>query len=160
MSSTSPTHAACPASSTPQVTSPSSQSQPTAPPSGPLTHTPHTHPVKQTHTQHALGSTGCELLGKLCWKCKRSRVCVCVCVVCCTPDGVPYTWWVGRANEKHLYWGGSGPGIQKCACGIERNCTSAKHHCNCDADQRQWWVTAFLIESCGKLIFIGIIGLF
>jgi len=55
-------------------------------------------------------------------------------------DGAPFTWWVGQANETHYYWGGSGPGIQKCACGIERNCTSAKHQCNCDADQRQWWV--------------------
>nr|XP_036855403.1 contactin-associated protein-like 2 [Manis javanica] len=55
-----------------------------------------------------------------------------------TPDGNPYTWWVGKANEKHYYWGGSGPGIQKCACGIERNCTDPKYYCNCDADYKQW----------------------
>ncbi|XP_028831829.1 contactin-associated protein-like 2b [Denticeps clupeoides] len=55
-----------------------------------------------------------------------------------TPEGSPYTWWVGRGNEKHFYWGGSGPGVQKCACGIERNCTDPKYFCNCDADQRQW----------------------
>ncbi|XP_033856004.3 contactin-associated protein-like 2 [Acipenser ruthenus] len=55
-----------------------------------------------------------------------------------TPDGTPYTWWVGKGNEKHFYWGGSGPGIQKCACGIERNCTDPKYYCNCDADQKQW----------------------
>uniref|UniRef100_A0AAY4AMQ7 Contactin associated protein like 2b n=1 Tax=Denticeps clupeoides TaxID=299321 RepID=A0AAY4AMQ7_9TELE len=54
-----------------------------------------------------------------------------------TPEGSPYTWWVGRGNEKHFYWGGSGPGVQKCACGIERNCTDPKYFCNCDADQRQ-----------------------
>ncbi|XP_026537710.1 contactin-associated protein-like 2 [Notechis scutatus] len=54
-----------------------------------------------------------------------------------TPDGNPYTWWVGRANEKQSYWGGSGPGIQKCACGIERNCTDSKYNCNCDADSKQ-----------------------
>lgn len=53
-------------------------------------------------------------------------------------DGSPYTWWVGKANEKHYYWGGSGPGIQKCACGIERNCTDPKYYCNCDADYKQW----------------------
>ncbi|XP_076018406.1 contactin-associated protein-like 2b [Genypterus blacodes] len=64
-----------------------------------------------------------------------------------TPDGVPYTWWVGRANEKHAYWGGSGPGIQKCACGIEHNCTDPKHYCNCDADQRQWR------EDAGLLVY-------
>ncbi|KAJ8336695.1 hypothetical protein SKAU_G00379150 [Synaphobranchus kaupii] len=55
-----------------------------------------------------------------------------------TADGTPYTWWVGRGNEKHFYWGGSGPGIQKCACGIERNCSDPKYYCNCDADQKQW----------------------
>ena len=53
-------------------------------------------------------------------------------------DGSPYTWWVGKANEKHYYWGGSGPGIQKCACGIERNCTDPKYYFNCDADYKQW----------------------
>ncbi|KAL6074747.1 hypothetical protein STEG23_019053, partial [Scotinomys teguina] len=52
-------------------------------------------------------------------------------------DGSPYTWWVGKANEKHYYWGGSEPGIQKCACGIERNCTDPKYYCNCDADYKQ-----------------------
>ncbi|XP_044275058.1 contactin-associated protein-like 2 [Varanus komodoensis] len=54
-----------------------------------------------------------------------------------TPGGNPYTWWIGRANEKHYYWGGSGPGIQKCACGIELNCTDSKYYCNCDADSKQ-----------------------
>ncbi|KTF93442.1 hypothetical protein cypCar_00013198 [Cyprinus carpio] len=53
-------------------------------------------------------------------------------------DGSPSTWWVGRGNEKHFYWGGSGPGVQKCACGIERNCTDPRYYCNCDADLRQW----------------------
>ncbi|XP_077480337.1 contactin-associated protein-like 2a isoform X1 [Stigmatopora argus] len=55
-----------------------------------------------------------------------------------TPDGTPYTWWVGQGSEKHFYWGGSGPGIQKCACGIDRNCTDPKYDCNCDADHSQW----------------------
>ncbi|XP_056155171.1 contactin-associated protein-like 2a, partial [Lampris incognitus] len=55
-----------------------------------------------------------------------------------TPEGTPYTWWVGRGNEKHFYWGGSGPGVQKCACGIDRNCTDPKYSCNCDADHKQW----------------------
>ncbi|KAG2458091.1 CNTP2 protein, partial [Polypterus senegalus] len=55
-----------------------------------------------------------------------------------TPDGTPYTWWVGKGNEKQYYWGGSAPGIQKCACGIERNCTDPRFSCNCDADNKQW----------------------
>ncbi|XP_068197780.1 contactin-associated protein-like 2b [Antennarius striatus] len=64
-----------------------------------------------------------------------------------SPDGAPLTWWVGRANEKHSYWGGSGPGIQKCACGIEHNCTDPKHDCNCDADLRSWR------EDAGLLVY-------
>uniref|UniRef100_A0A672KQF6 Contactin-associated protein-like 2 n=1 Tax=Sinocyclocheilus grahami TaxID=75366 RepID=A0A672KQF6_SINGR len=64
-----------------------------------------------------------------------------------SPDGSPSTWWVGRGNEKHFYWGGSGPGVQKCACGIERNCTDARYYCNCDADLRQWK------EDAGMLMY-------
>ncbi|XP_034038246.1 contactin-associated protein-like 2b [Thalassophryne amazonica] len=64
-----------------------------------------------------------------------------------TPDGVPFTWWVGRANERHSYWGGSGPGIQKCSCGIEHNCSDPKHYCNCDADLRHWK------EDAGLLVY-------
>ncbi|XP_047187916.1 contactin-associated protein-like 2b isoform X1 [Scophthalmus maximus] len=64
-----------------------------------------------------------------------------------SPDGVPFTWWVGRANERHSYWGGSGPGIQKCSCGIEHNCTDPKHYCNCDADLRSWK------EDSGLLVY-------
>uniref|UniRef100_A0A4W6C390 Contactin associated protein 2b n=1 Tax=Lates calcarifer TaxID=8187 RepID=A0A4W6C390_LATCA len=62
-------------------------------------------------------------------------------------NGVPFTWWVGRANERHSYWGGSGPGIQKCSCGIEHNCTDPKHYCNCDADLRTWK------EDAGLLVY-------
>uniref|UniRef100_A0A8C7L230 Contactin associated protein 2 n=1 Tax=Oncorhynchus kisutch TaxID=8019 RepID=A0A8C7L230_ONCKI len=64
-----------------------------------------------------------------------------------TPDGTPYTWWVGRSSEKHFYWGGSGPGIQKCSCGIDRNCTDPKYDCNCDADHKQWR------EDSGLLVY-------
>ncbi|XP_061652281.1 contactin-associated protein-like 2b isoform X2 [Phyllopteryx taeniolatus] len=64
-----------------------------------------------------------------------------------TPGSEPFTWWLGRANERHFYWGGSGPGIQKCACGIEHNCTNPKHYCNCDADQRSWR------EDAGLLVY-------
>ncbi|KAF5903550.1 contactin-associated protein-like 2, partial [Clarias magur] len=61
--------------------------------------------------------------------------------------GTPYTWWVGRGNEKHFYWGGSAPGVQKCSCGIEHNCIDPKHHCNCDADQKHWR------EDSGLLVY-------
>ncbi|KAM7378664.1 hypothetical protein PAMP_004273 [Pampus punctatissimus] len=62
-------------------------------------------------------------------------------------QGVPFSWWVGRGNERHSYWGGSGPGIQKCSCGIEHNCTDPKYYCNCDADQRTWR------EDAGLLVY-------
>ncbi|KAG8125220.1 hypothetical protein E2320_020831, partial [Naja naja] len=54
------------------------------------------------------------------------------------PDGIPFVWWVGRANEKHPYWGGSIPGIQQCACGLEESCVDLRYFCNCDADREEW----------------------
>ncbi|XP_052057008.1 contactin-associated protein like 5-3 isoform X3 [Apodemus sylvaticus] len=47
--------------------------------------------------------------------CKRSRLLN-------TPDEIPLTWWIGRSNEKHPYWGGSVPGVQQCGCGLEESC--------------------------------------
>uniref|UniRef100_A0A665WEL4 Contactin associated protein 2 n=1 Tax=Echeneis naucrates TaxID=173247 RepID=A0A665WEL4_ECHNA len=77
---------------------------------------------------------------QIAYSCQKSRLLN-------TPDGTPYTWWVGRGSEKHFYWGGSGPGIQKCACGIDRNCTDPKYDCNCDADLTQ------LREDSGLLVY-------
>ncbi|XP_040921380.1 contactin-associated protein-like 2a [Toxotes jaculatrix] len=77
---------------------------------------------------------------QIAYTCQRSRLLN-------TPDGTPYTWWVGRGSEKHFYWGGSGPGIQKCACGIDKNCTDPKYDCNCDADLSQ------VKEDSGLLIY-------
>ncbi|XP_047662705.1 contactin-associated protein-like 2b [Tachysurus fulvidraco] len=84
------------------------------------------------------------------YKCQKSRLLN-------SPDGPPYTWWVGRGNEKHFYWGGSGPGIQKCACGIERNCTDPNFYCNCDADQRHW---SFWLPLISPLIFLVLFFMF
>uniref|UniRef100_A0A3P8TPM4 Contactin associated protein 2 n=1 Tax=Amphiprion percula TaxID=161767 RepID=A0A3P8TPM4_AMPPE len=53
-----------------------------------------------------------------------------------------------QVHHRHFYWGGSGPGIQKCSCGIEHNCTDPKHYCNCDADLRTW-----LVEDAGLLVY-------
>ncbi|XP_029429832.1 contactin-associated protein 1 [Rhinatrema bivittatum] len=55
-----------------------------------------------------------------------------------TPSGLPFSFWMGRNNERHFYWGGSGPGMQRCACGLEKNCVDPQFFCNCDADQPQW----------------------
>ncbi|KAJ6665494.1 hypothetical protein lerEdw1_003335, partial [Lerista edwardsae] len=54
------------------------------------------------------------------------------------PDGMPFVWWIGRANERHPYWGGSPPGVQQCACGLEENCLDLRYFCNCDADREEW----------------------
>ncbi|KAL6035626.1 hypothetical protein STEG23_036462, partial [Scotinomys teguina] len=51
-----------------------------------------------------------------------------------TADGAPFTWWIGRSNERHPYWGGSIPGVQQCGCGLEESCLDIRHFCNCDAD--------------------------
>ncbi|MEJ1269970.1 contactin associated protein-like 5A [Cricetulus griseus] len=53
-------------------------------------------------------------------------------------DGAPFTWWIGRSNEKHPYWGGSVPGVQQCGCGLEESCLDIRHFCNCDADTEEW----------------------
>ncbi|XP_021092078.1 contactin-associated protein-like 5 isoform X3 [Heterocephalus glaber] len=65
------------------------------------------------------------------YHCKRSHLLN-------TPDGPPFTWWIGRSNEKHLYWGGSLPGVQQCACGLEESCLDIRYFCNCDADKDEW----------------------
>ena len=56
----------------------------------------------------------------------------------CLSDGTPVSWWVGRTNETHTYWGGSLPGAQKCACGLQGNCLDSQRHCNCDAARDEW----------------------
>eukprot|EP00062_Callorhinchus_milii_P011424 gi/632957583/ref/XP_007894557.1/ PREDICTED: contactin-associated protein-like 5 [Callorhinchus milii] len=63
--------------------------------------------------------------------CKKSRLFD-------TPGGTPFTWWIGRTNEKQTYWGGARPGVRQCACGLEGNCADAKHLCNCDAGGETW----------------------
>nr|XP_051703238.1 contactin-associated protein-like 4 isoform X2 [Oryctolagus cuniculus] len=52
--------------------------------------------------------------------------------------GVPLSWWVGRTNETHTYWGGSAPDVHKCTCGLEGACIDSQYHCNCDADRNEW----------------------
>ncbi|KAG9477540.1 hypothetical protein GDO78_002767, partial [Eleutherodactylus coqui] len=53
-----------------------------------------------------------------------------------SPNGAPFTWWIGRGNERHTYWGGSIPG--QCTCGLEESCVDVRHYCNCDADKSEW----------------------
>ncbi|XP_074834871.1 contactin-associated protein 1 [Carettochelys insculpta] len=55
-----------------------------------------------------------------------------------TPSGLPFSFWMGRHNQRHYYWGGSAPGVQRCACGLDKNCADPKYFCNCDADHAQW----------------------
>ncbi|XP_032652763.2 contactin-associated protein 1-like, partial [Chelonoidis abingdonii] len=55
-----------------------------------------------------------------------------------TPYGPPISFWMGRHDQRHYYWGGSPPGVQRCACGLDKNCVDSKYFCNCDADHAQW----------------------
>uniref|UniRef100_A0AAY5KQ95 Contactin associated protein 1 n=1 Tax=Esox lucius TaxID=8010 RepID=A0AAY5KQ95_ESOLU len=55
------------------------------------------------------------------------------------PNGRPYSFWIGRNNESHEYWGGAFRESGKCGCAINQTCTDARFHCNCDADYRQWY---------------------
>uniref|UniRef100_A0A8D1BLT8 Contactin-associated protein-like 3 n=1 Tax=Sus scrofa TaxID=9823 RepID=A0A8D1BLT8_PIG len=68
---------------------------------------------------------------QLTFHCKRSRPST-------SHDGTPVSWWVGRTNETHTYWGGSLPDAQKCTCGLEGNCIDSQYYCNCDADRNEW----------------------
>ncbi|XP_048147876.1 contactin-associated protein-like 4 isoform X2 [Corvus hawaiiensis] len=68
---------------------------------------------------------------ELAYYCKKSRLLD-------KSDGMPLSWWIGRTNETHTYWGGSLPAVQKCACGLEGNCIDSQHYCNCDADRDEW----------------------
>ncbi|XP_075465882.1 contactin-associated protein-like 5 isoform X2 [Ascaphus truei] len=65
------------------------------------------------------------------YHCKHSRLLN-------SPNGAPFAWWVGRGSERHTYWGGSLPGVQQCACGLEESCIDVRHFCNCDADKYEW----------------------
>lgn len=53
-------------------------------------------------------------------------------------DGRPFSYWIGRNNESHYYWGGTFREVQKCGCAINQTCVDPKFQCNCDADYRQW----------------------
>ncbi|XP_075386221.1 contactin-associated protein-like 4 [Tenrec ecaudatus] len=68
---------------------------------------------------------------ELAYHCRRSRLWD-------GPGGAPLSWWVGRTNETHTYWGGSRPDVQTCACGQAGNCLDPRHLCNCNADQDEW----------------------
>ncbi|XP_078259443.1 contactin-associated protein-like 5 [Rhinoraja longicauda] len=68
---------------------------------------------------------------QMAYHCKKSRLLN-------TPDGIPFTWWNGRTNEKQVYWGGSSIGVQRCTCGLDGNCLDTSYYCNCDADSDKW----------------------
>ncbi|PAA60041.1 hypothetical protein BOX15_Mlig001539g1 [Macrostomum lignano] len=43
-----------------------------------------------------------------------------------------WSWWVSRRGQPRYYWGGSAPGIQRCACGVTGTCQRGAE-CNCDS---------------------------
>uniref|UniRef100_A0A8C9SE52 Contactin associated protein 1 n=1 Tax=Scleropages formosus TaxID=113540 RepID=A0A8C9SE52_SCLFO len=55
-----------------------------------------------------------------------------------SPSGRPYSYWIGRHGESQVYWGGSFPGVQRCACAINSTCVDPRFFCNCDADYRRY----------------------
>uniref|UniRef100_H2P977 Contactin associated protein family member 4 n=1 Tax=Pongo abelii TaxID=9601 RepID=H2P977_PONAB len=61
-------------------------------------------------------------------------------------DGTVLSWWAGRANETHTYWGGSVPGAHQCACGLARDCLDPQYGCNCDADRDEWTSDAGMLS--------------
>ncbi|XP_069490520.1 contactin-associated protein 1 [Ambystoma mexicanum] len=77
----------------------------------------------------ANGSEYCEQ--RIEFSCYRSRLLN-------TPSGLPFSFWMGRRNERHFYWGGASPGVQRCACGMEKNCADPQLFCNCDTEHLLW----------------------
>uniref|UniRef100_A0ABK0LNU2 Contactin associated protein family member 5B like 1 n=1 Tax=Rattus norvegicus TaxID=10116 RepID=A0ABK0LNU2_RAT len=71
------------------------------------------------------GSEHCEQ--EVTYYCRRSHLLK-------TPDGAPFTWWIGRSNKRHNYWEGSVPRVQQCRCVHKENCLDIRSFCNCDAD--------------------------
>ncbi|KAB0368736.1 hypothetical protein FD755_019770, partial [Muntiacus reevesi] len=81
---------------------------------------------------------------ELTFHCKKSRL--------STPqDGTPVSWWVGRTNETHTYWGGSQPDAHKCTCGLEGNCIDSQYYCNCDADRDEWTSSTVVLSHKERL---------
>uniref|UniRef100_A0A4W4FMW8 Contactin associated protein like 3 n=1 Tax=Electrophorus electricus TaxID=8005 RepID=A0A4W4FMW8_ELEEL len=105
----------------------------------------HSMNLKFSNTQHLAHfnySADTEQLGalitqaeyceqELSYHCKKSRLLN-------TPDGAPFTWWVGRLGEAHTYWGGALPSSQQCACGLQDDCAEPARFCNCDSDLDAW----------------------
>ncbi|KAE8290556.1 Contactin-associated protein-like 4 Cell recognition molecule Caspr4 Precursor [Larimichthys crocea] len=70
---------------------------------------------------------------ELSYHCRKSRLLN-------TPEGSPFSWWLGGPGPGRVqtYWGGSQPGSQQCACGLQGDCVDPQHYCNCDADRMEW----------------------
>ncbi|CAD5111793.1 DgyrCDS1067 [Dimorphilus gyrociliatus] len=80
------------------------------------------------------------------------------------------TYWKGRENKKHLYFGGASYKSQNCACGEDKSClngTNKELRCNCDANDWKWRedsgylsykdhlpVTSFQAGDTGTKIFL------
>ncbi|KAM5192554.1 contactin-associated protein-like 4 [Mantella aurantiaca] len=95
---------------------------------------PHTMNFKYSADMEQLQATinnSEHCIQEIIYHCKKSRIQQ-------KQGNVPFTWWVGRANQTHTYWSGSSVDAKKCACGLEGNCIDVQHNCNCDADRNEW----------------------
>ncbi|XP_057361410.1 contactin-associated protein-like 5 isoform X3 [Manis pentadactyla] len=71
------------------------------------------------------GSEHCEQ--EVAYRCRSARMHD-------TPDGVPFSWWVGRSGERHPSWTGAPAGAQQCGCGLDQSCLDVGHLCSCGFD--------------------------
>ncbi|XP_041861798.1 contactin-associated protein-like 4 isoform X2 [Melanotaenia boesemani] len=83
---------------------------------------------------------------ELFYHCRRSRLLN-------TPDGSPFSWWVGGPDPSQIqtYSSGALSGSRQCACGLQDNCLDSSYYCNCDADYDQWTNDSGLLTHKGSL---------
>uniref|UniRef100_A0A2I3GIH6 Contactin associated protein like 3 n=1 Tax=Nomascus leucogenys TaxID=61853 RepID=A0A2I3GIH6_NOMLE len=100
---------------------------------------PSGHPSSAASFAYAAGAGQLRAVVSLAERCEQRLALRCGTAPRPDPrDGTPLSWWVGRTNETHTYWGGSLPDAQKCTCGLEGNCIDSQYYCNCDAGRNEW----------------------
>ena len=55
-----------------------------------------------------------------------------------SPRGPPFVSWVNRKGLLENYWGGAPKGSDKCACGVNKDCSDSSKYCNCDIGDNFW----------------------
>lgn len=55
-----------------------------------------------------------------------------------SPRGPPFVRWVNRKGLLENNWGGAPKGSDKCACGVNKDCSDSSKYCNCDIGDNFW----------------------